>query len=215
MENMELYNAFRAVPEEAKKPIQAGRLKGMTDINPMWRIKRLTERFGPCGKGWKYDIIRREFVPGAGGEMAVILDILLFYRLDTGEWSDGIPGTGGSMYIANERNGLHTDDEAPKKALTDAISVAAKALGIGADVYFERDRTKYYAPPAPPPEEPPMPEAPPPVCEDCGQAIRGVKHGEKVFAPKSILESSMRTYGAALCWDCCMKRKAARDAGAN
>ena len=205
MENMELYNAFRAVPEEAKKPIQAGRLKGMTDINPMWRIKRLTERFGPCGKGWKYDVIRREFVPGAGGEMAVILDILLFYRLESGEWSEGVPGTGGSMYIANERNGLHTDDEAPKKALTDAISVAAKALGVGADVYFERDRTKYDAPP----EEPPV------VCEECGQAIRGVKHGEKVFTPKAILESSMRTYGAALCWECCMKRKAARDAGAN
>lgn len=205
MENMELYNAFREVPEEAKKPIKGGRLKGMTDINPMWRIKRLTERFGPCGKGWKYDIIRREFVPGAGGEMAVILDILLFYRLDTGEWSDGIPGTGGSMYIVKEQSGLHTDDEAPKKALTDAISVAAKALGVGANVYFERDRTKYDAPP----EEPPV------VCEDCGQAIRGVKHGNTVFTPKAILEISQRTYGAALCWDCCMKRKAARDAGTN
>ena len=43
MENMELYNAFREVPENAKKSIRGGRLKGMTDINPMWRIQALTE----------------------------------------------------------------------------------------------------------------------------------------------------------------------------
>lgn len=49
---MEIYNKARVVPGEAKKPIQAGRLKGMTDINPMYRIKTLTELFGPCGVGW-------------------------------------------------------------------------------------------------------------------------------------------------------------------
>ena len=32
-------------------------------------------------------------------------------------------------------------------ALTDAISVAAKAIGVAADVYFERDATKYDAVP--------------------------------------------------------------------
>lgn len=37
----------------------------------------------------------------------------------------------------------YLDDDAYKKAYTDAISVAAKALGIGADVYFEKDVTKY------------------------------------------------------------------------
>ena len=52
MENMTIYDACRSVPETAKKAITAGRLKGKTDINPMWRIKRLTEQFGPCGIGW-------------------------------------------------------------------------------------------------------------------------------------------------------------------
>ena len=56
MSNLELYEAFRAVPETAQKTIKGGRLNGMTDINPMWRIKTLTERFGPCGIGWKYTI---------------------------------------------------------------------------------------------------------------------------------------------------------------
>ena len=49
MDDMTIYNLARSVPDEAQKPIAAGRLKGMTDINPMWRIKRLTEIFGPCG----------------------------------------------------------------------------------------------------------------------------------------------------------------------
>ena len=56
MDNLRIYNAVRAVPKEAQKPIGAGRLKGMTDINPMWRIKCLTEQFGVCGFGWYYDI---------------------------------------------------------------------------------------------------------------------------------------------------------------
>ena len=47
MDNMNLYEAFRAVPKDAQKTIGAGKLKGFTDINPMWRIKLLTETFGP------------------------------------------------------------------------------------------------------------------------------------------------------------------------
>lgn len=35
MNNLELYDKFRQVPETAKKNINGGRLKGMTDINPM------------------------------------------------------------------------------------------------------------------------------------------------------------------------------------
>ena len=38
--NLELYDRIRDVPENATKPIAAGRLKGKTDINPMWRIKQ-------------------------------------------------------------------------------------------------------------------------------------------------------------------------------
>lgn len=55
------------------------------------------------------------------------------------KWSDPIPGIGGSFLIAQEKSGLHADDEAWKKAYTDAISVACKALGIGASVYWNGD----------------------------------------------------------------------------
>ena len=41
---MKLYNRLRKVPQEALKNIQAGRLKGMSDINPMWKIGRASCR---------------------------------------------------------------------------------------------------------------------------------------------------------------------------
>lgn len=147
MDNLHFYNMGREVPENAKKQISAGRLKGMTDINPMWRIKRLTEMFGPCGIGWWYDITDKQIVcDETTNQKAAFVDILLYYKdPETGKDSHGIPGTGGSSFVAQERNGPYMSDECFKMALTDAISVAAKALGVGADVYFDKDRTKYNA----------------------------------------------------------------------
>ncbi len=141
-QNLEIYAKVAAVPKEAQKAIAAGRLKGMTDINPMWRIKALTEVFGPVGIGWKYVITDKRLQEGADGTVCAFVDIDLYYRFE-GEWSEAIPGTGGSAFIANERNGKYTSDECFKMALTDALSVACKALGVGADVYWQGGRTKY------------------------------------------------------------------------
>jgi len=142
MDNMTLYDAVRTVPPNALKEIVVGRLKGKSDINPMWRIKMLTEQFGVCGIGWKYVITKQWLEEGAKGEVAAFVNIDLFVKCD-GEWSDAIPGTGGSSFVANEKNGPYTSDECFKMALTDAISVSCKALGFAADVYWNADRTKY------------------------------------------------------------------------
>ena len=157
MSKLTLWEKVRQVPPTAKREIQAGRLKGKTDINPMWRIKLLTEIYGPCGTGWRYEITRKWTEQGGNSEIAAFVDIDLYVK-DGDEWSHAIPGTGGSMLIANERNGLYTNDECYKMALTDAISVACKALGVGADVYWDKDSTKYDKPVQ---EEPPKQPAPP------------------------------------------------------
>lgn len=142
MENMELYEKVRTVPDVALKQIQGGRLKGMSDINPMWRIKMLTEIFGICGIGWKVEIVERRLENGGNDEIACFVDINLFVK-SNGEWSEGIPGMGGSSFVTKESRGLYTSDECFKMAYTDAISVACKSLGFAADVYFANDRTKY------------------------------------------------------------------------
>jgi hypothetical protein len=66
----------------------------------------------------------------------------LFIRRND-EWSQPIKGVGGAAFVSKESNGLYTSDECFKKALTDSISVACKALGVGADIYFSRDKGKY------------------------------------------------------------------------
>ena len=165
MNNLEIYDKVRSVPKEAQKTITAGRIKGMTDINPMWRIQVLTEQFGICGIGWKYTITDKRIIDGANGTQCAFVDIDLFVKVD-GEWSEAIQGTGGSSYISLENGGktYYTSDECFKMALTDALSVACKALGIGADVYWAGGRTKYNTTPESPtqpiPTETPKAEAP-------------------------------------------------------
>jgi hypothetical protein len=193
MENLTIYNAVRSVPDIAKRQIGAGRLKGKTDINPMWRLKTLTEQFGPCGFGWKYVITDKRLEQGANGEIAAFLDIDLFVKAD-GVWSDAIPGTGGSAFVAKEKNGPYTSDECFKMALTDAISVACKALGFGADVYWEADRSKY--------DKPESKQEAPVLCECCGLPIKAVKCGDRVYPTNEIVENAVKKYGKRLCWGC-------------
>lgn len=162
--NLELYNRIRTVPAEAKKPIQAGRLKGKTDINPMWRIKKLTEEFGICGIGWKTTVERMWLENGANGEVTANVHIHLYIRdPESKEWSEPIVGIGGAAFISNEKGGAFTDDDCYKKAYTDAISIACKALGMAADVYYEKDPDSKYTgredTPGDTPPQVPFPEA--------------------------------------------------------
>lgn len=202
MDKMTIYEQCREVPKDAQKPIAAGRLKGKTDINPMWRIKKLTELFGPAGIGWKFDPPVFEEKAGAKGEVVVQCFTNLYVRQDDGEaWSAPIPGVGGSMLIALESTGLRTDDDAYKKAYTDAQSVACKALGIGADVYWNADATKYTA-------QPPRQPAPPPVCACCGKQITGIKSkdGKPPVTAQQAADRSFKKYGRILCLECARKQ---------
>ena len=105
MKNLDLYEKVRSVPDSAKKTIKGGRTSGMTDINPMWRIKILTEQFGPCGIGWYY-IPTRKWLEASGNEIAAFVDIELYIKVD-GEWSKPIPGNGGSMFASKEKSGIY------------------------------------------------------------------------------------------------------------
>jgi len=133
---MHTWSKLCTPPPEALKKITGGRLKGMTDINPQWRIKRMTEVFGQCGVGWKYEIIKEWTKEVSDKQVMVFVKIFLYIRLkDTTEWGDPIPAIGGSTLIANESRGLYSSTEAYKMALTDALSVAMKIIGVASDIY--------------------------------------------------------------------------------
>ena len=146
--NMRFYGQVQDTPQEARKEIGAGRLKGYTDINPMWRIKKLTEIFGPVGFGWWTQNEKFEFEPcEATGEVAAFCSLeLVVVDPETEKESHPIKGFGGNKFVAREKNGPYCNDEAYKMAYTDALSIACKALGFSHDIYFSKDRTKYSLP---------------------------------------------------------------------
>lgn len=142
MNNTIIYDIVKTVPKEAQKKITGGRLNGMTDIKPMWRIETLTQLFGPVGIGWYTETKNKEIIEGANGEKIAVVDILLYVnyksplKLEEDKWSVGIEGSGGSSFVTKERNGYYTSDECFKMAYTDALSVACRSLGMGAEIYW-------------------------------------------------------------------------------
>lgn len=141
---LDLWNSWCRVPERYLKKISAGKLKGKSDINPIWRYKELTQKFGPCGIGWKVVIVKLWQDELKSGEVIAHAEILLHYRdAATGEWSTGVPGIGGNMLVQFAKGNLVSNDDGYKSAVTDAISVAAKLMGIGAEVYEGLLESKY------------------------------------------------------------------------
>lgn len=137
-DNLRFYEKLRVVPTEATKQIKGGRLSGMTDVNPVFRIKTMTETFGPCGIGWKYEITK-QWQEVYGQEVKAFTNINLYIKVD-GAWSDPIPGTGGATLVEVGSKGVYVNDEGFKMSLTDALSVAMKSLGVAADIYYSKDK---------------------------------------------------------------------------
>ena len=143
-DNLHIYKQVSSVPEDAQKPFESSWGKKLTEINGMWRIQKLTELFGPCGEGWFTEVTRQERVDFPNGEVCVFTDINLYLKdTKTGRWSKPIRGTGGNRLVLKNADGLFIDDEAYKKAYTDALGIACKALGFGADIYWGRNDSKY------------------------------------------------------------------------
>ena len=111
-----------------------------TAIKPMWSYKRMTEEFGPCGKGWGVCEPSFQVVPGPEGEVLVFCTASIWYGADKAT----VYGVGGDKAVGKNKYGLQTDDEAFKKAFTDAITNALKLIGVGADVHMGLfDDSKY------------------------------------------------------------------------
>lgn len=141
--HMQIYERGRSVPEKAVKKIKGGAYgaAGLSDINPQWRIQKLTEIFGPCGIGWYYDP-QKIWTEAVGDSLTMYAHIALYHKVGDG-WSQPVYGYGGTKLTGR-------DDDAVKSTITDALSNACRYLGIGADVWLAQYDTKYSAPPPEP-----------------------------------------------------------------
>lgn len=143
-DNKYIYNLGRSVPETAVKKIKGGAYgaAGLSDINPQWRIEKLTEIFGPCGIGWYYDPLRI-WVENVADSQTMYAQVALYHKTEN-DWSKAVFGYGGTKLTGR-------DDDAVKSTITDALSNACRYLGIGADIWLAQYDTKYSAPPPPAP----------------------------------------------------------------
>ena len=141
--NLELWDKVRRVPQEHLKPFKRGGGFSGTAIKPMWTIHTMTENFGVIGQGWGVD--RPEFTiqSGSNDETLVYCTVGVWVMVD-GKPSGMSWGVGGdkiTKYIAaneqyNRPARWENDDEAFKKAFTDAVGNALKFLGVGADIHM-------------------------------------------------------------------------------
>lgn len=142
MTNLRHWDALgKTDPKHTKPFTRAGGFKG-TATKPIWIEYRLTEHFGPCGIGWGYQEPAFTLVP-AGEEILVFCTVSAWYR-DGENQSAPIYGVGGDKVLVKRQSGVIADDEAYKKAFTDALGNAFKHIGSGADVHMGLfDDSKY------------------------------------------------------------------------
>jgi hypothetical protein len=130
--NLALWRELGITNPDYTKQFDRGGFSG-TMIDPTWRMLRMTEVFGPVGKGWGWEEldcriengcvfikVRAWYVPpGGGGEV-----------LYTG------PQWGGTELNAKRKTGVVANDEAFKMSSTDALGKCLLSIGMAADVYL-------------------------------------------------------------------------------
>jgi hypothetical protein len=135
--NLALWDSVSRVPKEHLKAFDRGNFKG-TAIKPAWAYKAMTEALGPVGKGWSISEPQFTIVDGVKNEKLVYCVVSV---LVTGGQSVGVGGDKIVKHIAasekyNRPERWENDDEAFKKAYTDALTNALVKLGVGADIHM-------------------------------------------------------------------------------
>lgn len=159
-DNLALWDSLKKTDPAHTKPFnRAGGFKG-TAVKPIYVIKKLTEQLGPCGIGWGMGKPDFQVVPCES-------EVLVFCTVECwhGSRDNVLYGVGGDKVQAKRSSGAFCDDEAFKKAFTDAVNNAFKFIGVSADVHMGQfDDDKYVtalkheiaeqnAPPAPKPTD--------------------------------------------------------------
>lgn len=209
MSNTELWDVLsKTDPDQTKTFTRGGGFKG-TAVKPIYTELKMTERFGPCGTGWGINKPEYQIVAGDNKEVLVYCTVSIWYMKSNGDRCEPFYGVGGDKVVSyvkpNEQykrpERWENDDEAFKKAFTDAVGNAMKHLGMSADVHMGRfDDSKYVqsvreeiADKAKGPEDRP----PKQVCDDFLDLVRGITDRDEYVdawnAEKSALKKIQRT----------------------
>ena len=142
MDNLELWHSVEKTDPSQVKPITGKPYKG-TSPKPYWLVQKATETFGPCGIGWGFEIVSERVEDGAPGDRIHIAHLRLWYKWN-GE--KGVIEHVGQTMLAGKRNDgkPYSDEDAPKKSVTDALVKALSMIGFAGDIFIGRyDDSKY------------------------------------------------------------------------
>jgi len=129
-QNMSIWNSVNRTDPAHTKAVGFGR--GFTAIDAHYQIMRATETFGAVGTGWGYEVVYH------------IQDKMLLAEVSI--WHGSRSNTFGPICsiapLYNKKDQL--DDDAGKKAMTDALTKGLSHLGFSADVFLGKfDDNKY------------------------------------------------------------------------
>lgn len=143
MSNLDLWNQVEKTdPNFTKQFNRSGGFKG-TGTSATYLVKKATKTFGPIGIGWGFDLVDEEMLEGALGTKVHKVRIKLWYKWN-GERGE-VTSFGQTEFISKRTSGLYTDEEAPKKSLTDALSKALSWIGFAGDIHLGLyDDSKYF-----------------------------------------------------------------------
>lgn len=138
-ENLKLWDAVRTPdPSFTKAFSRGGGFKG-TATNVVYLIRLATSLWGPMGGKWGVEIKDEQYINGAPllhEGAAFCTEIIHVIRIELRHPDGVVPGIGQTVFVGKNKNGFFTDEEAPKKSLTDALSKAMSWLGFAADVHM-------------------------------------------------------------------------------
>lgn len=143
--NMRFWREVSVTDPAHTKAVQKGRK--FTAVDAQYQVKRATELFGPVGEGWGYDVEYE--IHGTVEPNPLPPPMVPFVMAMVTVWHGRRQNHYGPFcaihpLIAEYRSGKQFDDDAPKKAFTDALTKALSHLGFSADVFLGKyDDNKY------------------------------------------------------------------------
>lgn len=160
--NMALWDRVCVTDPKAVKPITGKQYSGNSP-KPYWIVQRLTEEFGPCGKGWGFTILNERMERLTETDVLHVA-LVRFWYVSEGARCE-LEQIGQTKAVYAKRDGaLLVDEDAPKKSVTDALVKCASYIGFAGDIFSGRwDDSKYVAWAREQYEEPKPEKAPDPI----------------------------------------------------
>lgn len=141
-DNMRVWDRVCKTDPAHTKEVKFGRK--FTTIDAQYQVQRATEIFGPVGQGWAYSV-KYDYISQAGFVLAIADVTVSYYDGETPCQYGPVRAT--NILIKPGKGDPLTafvDEDAYKKAMTDALTKALSHLGFSADVFLgQYDDNRY------------------------------------------------------------------------